>query len=386
MTDKTLQTNDTQPVRLLVALELSLKTWRLAMAVAGAPKKRFKTIAGGDYVALGQAIEESKTKWGLDVATPVVFCYEAGRDGFYPYRQLTAAGHTVWVIDSASIEVSRRKRRAKSDGIDADKLLGLLQRYVGGETTALRVVRVPAVAVEDLRILPRERETLLQERQRLRNRIESALFGQGYRALPKTAKRLAAWLQERTDVGDYLKARLNREVARLALVEAQLREVDARQAEVIQTESGTAAAGEVLRIAQALQGLVGIGLVGAWVLACELFGWRDFHNRREVGGALGLTPTPYSSGEDQREQGISKAGNRRARSMLIELAWLWLRYQPDSALSQWYRTRFASGGKRPRRVGIVALARRLAVALWRYVKTGAVPAGAKLKPVSVAAN
>ncbi len=188
-------------------------------------------------------------------------------------------------------------------------------------------------------------------------------------------------------MGDYLKARLDREVARLALVEAQLREVDARQAQVIQAEGGKAsAAGEVLGIAQALQGLVGIGLVGAWVLACELFGWRDCHHRREVGGALGLTPTPYSSGADPREQGISQAGNRRVRSMLIELAWLWLRYPPDSALSQWYRTRFAGGGKRPRRVGIVALARRLAVALWRYVKTGAVPAGAKLKPVSVAAN
>jgi len=387
MTNKTLQTNDTQPVRLLVALELSLKTWRLAMAVAGEPKKRFKTIAGGDYVALGQAVEDSQAKWGMGVETPVVFCYEAGRDGFYPYRQLTAAGHTVWVIDSASIEVSRRKRRAKSDGIDADKLLGLLQRYAGGEKSALRVVRVPSAAVEDLRMLPREREMLLKERQRLRNRIESALFGQGYRAMPKTAKRLAAWLQERTDLGDYLKSRLDREVARLALVEEQLREVEIRQAQAIKTEGGSAsAAGEVLSIAQALQGLVGIGLMGAWVLACELLGWRDFHNRREVGGALGLTPTPYSSGEDQREPGISKAGNRRARSLLIELAWLWLRYQPDSALSRWYRTRFAGGGKRQRRIGIVALARRLAVALSRYVKTGAVPEGAKLKPIPLAAD
>jgi transposase len=135
----------------------------------------------------------------------------------------------------------------------------------------------------------------------------------------------------------------------------------------------------IAAVAGALMRLCGIGLVGAWVLSSEVFGWRQFRNRREVGGALGLAPTPYSSGEDVREQGISKAGNRRARAMLVELAWLWLRYQPGSALSQWFMARFGGGGKRMRRIGIVALARRLAVALWRYADQGVLPEGARLK-------
>jgi transposase len=135
----------------------------------------------------------------------------------------------------------------------------------------------------------------------------------------------------------------------------------------------------IAAVAGALMKLCGIGLIGAWVLSSEIFGWRQFRNRREVGAVLGLTPTPYSSGQDEREQGISKAGNRRARSMLVELSWLWLRYQPDSALTQWFKTRFSGGGKRMRRIGIVALARRLAIALWRYADQGIVPEGATLK-------
>jgi transposase len=375
MTNEMLQTNDTNKPRLLVAMEMSLKSWRLAMAVEGQPRKRVKTVEAGNYLELLQAVEEAKARFKLGEATPAVFCYEAGRDGFYPYRRLTELGHEVWVIDSASIEVSRKQRRAKSDGIDADKLSELMQRQARGEKNALRIVRVPSVEAEDQRWLPREREALLHDLQRVRNRIESILFTQGYRDVPMHAKGLQGWLKEPRAMGEQLRARLNRDIERLALLESQFRAVEKALALRVQQEHRTAMAG----VAKALMQLSGIGLVGAWVLASEIFGWRQFRNRREVGAVLGLTPTPYSSGQDEREQGISKAGNGRARYLLVELAWLWLRYQPDSALSQWFMTRFSGGGKRMRRIGIVALARRLGVALWRYVDQGLIPEGAQLK-------
>ena len=375
MTNEMLRTNDTKAMRLLVALELSASKWQLAAGVEGQPRKRVKTVAGGDYVALAEAIVEIKERFKLTVDAPVVFCYEAGRDGFYPYRRLQESGHTVWVVDSASIEVSRHARRAKSDGIDAEKLLELMQRKAGGEHRALRLVRVPELKDEDLRHLPREREVLLKDRVRLLNQIESALFLHGYRGIPQSSRALRPWLEERRDMGVQLRERLEREVERLTLVESQILAVEKRLKERMYEEDS----GAIGRVALALMQLCSIGLISAWVLASEIYGWRSFRNRKEVGAVLGLTPTPYSSGNDQREQGISKAGNRRARALLIEIAWMWLRYQPESVLSRWFQERFGGAGKRSRRVGIVALARRLAVALWRYSEQGVVPAGAKLK-------
>ena len=374
MTNEMLRSDDIKAVRLLVALELSLSKWGLSAAVERQPRKRVKTVAGGDYAGLERAVAEFKVRFKLPGDTPVVFCYEAGRDGFHPYRRLTEWGHEVWVIDSASIEVSRHRRHAKSDGIDADKLVELMQRKAGGESRALRIVRVPEASVEDQRQLPRERETLLIDRRRLLNQIESALFLQGYREVPSSSGALKDWLEQPRELGVQLRERLQRDVERLALVESQLAGVEKCLKDQLHPEH----AGSIGRVALALMQLRGIGLIGAWVLASEIYGWREFRNRKEVGSALGLTPTPYSSGNDQREQGISKAGNKRARSLLVELAWLWLRYQPDSALSRWFQERF-SGGKRLRRIGIVAVARRLAVALWRYTAHGVVPDGARLK-------
>jgi len=385
MTNAMLHTHDTNPLvalptRLLVAMEISLKTWRLVMAPEGAIRKRVKTLEAGNYLAVEQAVAEARERFKLPAQTPLVFCYEAGRDGFYPYRRLTEAGHAVWVIDSASIEVSRRRKQAKSDGIDGEKLAELMQRKARGEQKALRVVRAPSLEAEDARLLPREREIILEDLGRLRNQIESILFTQGYRGIPKTASGLQHWVAERSELTPQLRERLGREIERLTLLEAQLQTVEKAMAlKVKQADSAGIAA-----VAGALMKLCGIGLIGAWVLSSEIFGWRQFRNRREVGAVLGLTPTPYSSGQDEREQGISKAGNRRARSMLVELSWLWLRYQPDSALTQWFKTRFSGGGKRMRRIGIVALARRLAIALWRYADQGVVPAGATLKPVVAA--
>lgn len=377
MTKQMLQIEDSKIERLLVAIEMSLSSWRLASVREGQPRKRVKTVAGGDYRALLEGVANFKSHFKLEADAAVVFCYEAGRDGFYPYRRLTELGHTVWVIDSASIEVSRKRRNAKSDGIDADKLVELMQRKAGGEQRALRIVRIPDSEAEDQRQLPREREVILTDRRRVLNQIGSQLFTQGYREVPETSQGLKVWLTQPREIGPKLRERLQRDIDRLALLETQLREVEKRLAEQVQQQPTSRIAG----VAKALMQLSGIGLIGAWVLASEIFGWREFRNRREVGAVVGLTPTPYSSGTDQREQGISKAGNRRARSLLVELSWLWLRYQPTSALSQWFLRRFSAGGKRLRRIGIVALARRLAVALWRYAAFGMVPEGAVLKAV-----
>jgi transposase len=380
MTNEMLQTNDTNATttlttRLLVAIEMSLKAWRLVMAPEGGIRKRVKSVEAGNYPALEQAVAEARERFQLPARTPLLFCYEAGRDGFYPYRRLTEVGHEVWVIDSASIEVSRRKKQAKSDGIDGEKLAELMQRKVRGERKALRIVRVPPLDVEDERLLPREREIILQDLGRLRNQIESILFTQGYREVPKTARALKAWVAGRPGLTAHLRERLGREIERLALLEAQLHTIESAMALKSKQEQSAG----IAAVARALMQLCGIGLIGAWVLSSEIFGWRQFRNRREVGALLGLTPTPYSSGQDEREQGISKAGNRRSRWMLVELSWLWLRYQPRSALTQWFITRFGGGGKRMRRIGIVALARRLAIALWRYADQGIVPEGATLK-------
>jgi transposase len=255
-----------------------------------------------------------------------------------------------------------------------------MQRKARGEQKALRVVRVPSPAAEDERLLPRERAIILEDLGRLRNQIESILFTQGYRDVPKTSAALKAWVAERCGLTPQLQEWLRREIARLTLLEAQLHTVEKAMARKVKQAHSTG----IAAVAGALMPLGGIGLIGAWVLSSERFGWRHFRNRREVGAVLGLTPTPYSSGQDEREPGISKAGNRRARSLLVELSWLWLRYQPDSALTQWFKTRFSGGGKRLRRIGIVALARRLAIALWRYADQGVVPAGATLKPVVAA--
>ncbi len=295
MANQVLQPNNNNPQGqahtpcLLVAMEMSLKQWGVALAVEGQLRKRVKTVAGGDYLTLLKAVEEAKQRFGLSADTRVVFCYEAGRDGFFPYRRLTELGHEVWVIDSASIEVSRRRRQAKSDGVDLDKLAELMQRRARGELKALRVVRVPSQEAEDQRALPREREALMHDAQQLRNRIESALFTQGYRDVPKTAKGLQTWMESPTVVlGEQLQERLRRDIERLSLLETQFRSVEQALATQVQQEQVTAVAG----VAKALMQLCGIGLIGAWVLASELFGWRKFRNRREVGAILGLTPTP----------------------------------------------------------------------------------------------
>jgi transposase len=362
---------------LFVALELSDKKWKLALSDGN--KRRLVTITAGDLVALGEAVAKAKARFGMPGVVPIVSCYEAGRDGFWLHRYLVHCGVANVVVDASSIEVNRRARRAKTDRVDVEQLLRLLIRYHHGEKRGWSVVHVPSAEEEDARRLHRELERLKKERTGHRNRIQALCVSQGVRLQPRhdLLERLeAARLWDGSALPPDLQAEVRREAARLRLVDEQIRALEAEQARRLE-EAMTPCHQQIAQ----LMHLRGIGLTSAWVFVMEYFGWRQFHNRKEVAALAGLTPMPYASGDSARDQGISKAGNRRIRTLMIQIAWGWLRYQPHSALSVWFNTRFALGGKRMRRIGIVALARRLLIALWRYVQSGAIPEGASLKPL-----
>jgi transposase len=342
-----------------------------------AAKARLVTMPSRDLERLRSEITKAKERFALPADCPVLSCYEAGRDGMWLHRHLASSGVENLVVDSASIEVSRRKRRAKTDRLDARKLLKKLLEYGGGETKVWSVVRVPSIEDEDARQLHRELEQLKKEVQQHRLRLQSLLVAQGVklsigRDFVQQLARAQLW--DGQPVPPALQTRLRREYERLGTAQGQLREVEHERKQLVQK-------GRSLRLdkVRMLQSLRGIGINGSWLLVMELFGWRQFDNRKQVGAAAGLTGTPYNSGGSNHEQGISKAGNRRVRRMVVELSWCWLRYQPDSALSRWFQQRWGAGSKRHRKVGLVALARRLLIALWRFVECGLVPDGALLK-------
>ncbi|WP_374063614.1 IS110 family transposase [Cupriavidus sp. DF5525] len=360
---------------LYMAFELGENTWKLSFGDSVHGPSRH-TLVAGDLNAVLQVITKAKARFGLAPQAPVRSCYEAGRDGFWLHRWLAEQGIHNLVVDSASIEVNRRARRAKTDRLDGDKLLSMLMRYHAGERRVWAVARVPTEEQEDERRLHRELGRLKQERTAHSNRVRSLLVLHNLRVAHIGDR---SWQQWWSDHGSQLppglRAEIEREVVRLALVKAQIKTIEAQQHKAVKLSSTQPAIALLARLS-------GIGMGSSWLLVKELFGWRRFHNRREVAGCLGLAPTPYSSGESEVEQGISKAGNKRARWLMIELAWSWRRHQPTSQLTQWFNERFAPGSKRMRRVGIVALARRLAIALWRYLEYGEIPPGASLKPVA----
>lgn len=357
---------------LYMSLELSDKQWKLTFGDGRRGPSRC-SVAAGDQAAVLERIRKAKARFGLDPRSKVHACYEAGRDGWWLHRWLVEQGIDNLVVDSASIEVNRRARRAKTDRLDGDKLLAMLLRYHGGETRVWSVLREPTLEQEDARRLHRELARLSHERTAHTNRIGSLLVLHNLRTHLIGGRDWPQWWDSHcAQVPPALRAEIERECVRLTLVKQQMRTLQAAQ----RKEVDDGAQPQVAQLAK----LRSIGTGSAWVLVKELFGWRSFANRREVAACLGLAPTPYASGDSQIERGINKAGNKRSRTLLVELAWSWLRYQPDSALSQWFNRRFATAGKRMRRVGIVAVARRLAVALWRYLEHGEIPAGATLKP------
>jgi transposase len=366
---------------MLMAFELGQRSWKLGFTVGMGPRPRVRQIPAGALDALATEITRAKKRLGLSADAPVTSCYEAGRDGFWLHRYLVAMGVTNYVVDSSSIEVNRRARRAKTDSLDLAGLLSLLARYALGDQRAWRVVRVPTVAEEDARHLPRTLEALTQDRTRLVNRLKSLLATQGL-SLPINAqflKRLsAARLWDGAPVPPGLQERLTRTWTQLQEVDSQMRDLKALH--LTRPEQLPPATSRAL--AQLLT-VRAIGPIGASVLATEIFGWRRIRNGRELGALVGLVPAPYQSGQIDYDQGITRAGNAHVRRVMVQLAWGWIRHQPDSALTHWYQQRFGGGGTRVRKIGIVALARRLLIALWRYLETGAVPDGAQLKPIVV---
>jgi transposase len=362
---------------LYMAFELGEKSWKLSLGDGVRAPSRC-TVAAGDTAAVLSAIVKAKGRCHLAADAAVRSCYEAGRDGFWLHRWLSAQGIVNLVVDSASIEVNRRARRAKTDRLDGDKLLSMLMRYYAGERRVWAIARVPTVEQEDERRVHRELERLRQERTAHSNRIRSLLVLHNLRVERIGGRAWAHWwTQHAAQLPPRLRAEIEHECERLSLVATQIRTLEALQ----QREVRNGAQPAIALLAQ----LASIGTGSAWTLVKELFGWRQFHNRRQVAGCLGLAPTPYASGTSEVEQGISKAGNKRTRWLMVELAWSWLRFQPASQLSQWFNQRFANAGKRMRRIGIVALARRLVIALWRYLEYGEIPLGARLKPLGTKA-
>jgi transposase len=364
-------------VRVLhVAFELGWGQWKLAFGTQAADNPRLRTVNGRDRDAVVREIAAAKTKFRLPAAAPVVCCYEAGRDGHWLHRFLnTRPGVTCHEVDSSSIEVNRRQRRAKSDRLDAGKLLSMLIRYEQGERQVWRVVHVPSVEAEAQRHLHRELEDWQDQRRRHSNRIKGLLATLGHDVsvdedFPRQLQALRDW--SGSPVPEELRGRVLRQYEGWQFAERMVKELESQRARAI--HAGSDASQERVRRLLALKG---IGAAGAWLFVREVFGWRQIKNRREMGALAGLTPTPYTSGDSSREQGISKAGNRRLRTMALEIAWCWVRFQPASELTLWFLKRFGSG-KRLRKIGIVAVARKLLVALWKYVEHGEVPPGAEL--------
>jgi transposase len=365
---------------IFVAVELSQGSWLVTLRSPERDRISRHKLAGGDHAGLVELLEKMRTRAERVLGRPlsIVSCYEAGYDGFWLHHRLEAAGIRNLVFDPASIPVEQRARRAKTDRIDGELLLRTLMAHCRGEPRVVRVVRVPSVAQEDARRATRERGRLVKEQTAHINRLKALLRLMGLNVGNPRRRDWLSWVADQRDwqgqaVPPHLMAEITREHARLMLVCEQLQALTTQSAPV----ERSAAAAQMAERQERLQQLKGVGPVFAATLAQELF-YKDFRNRREVAGYCGLTGSPWQSGKTDREQGISKAGNPRVRHKAVEMAWLWLRHQPGSALSQWFRQRIAQAGSRSKRSAIVALARQLIVALWRYLTTGLVPQGAML--------
>ena len=334
----------TTEATLFVAFELREKTWKLGFTTGHGQQPRERTITARQQERVLDEIAQAKRRLGLPATAPVVSCYAAGREGFWLHRFLQAQGITNHVVDSSAIEVNRRRRRAKSDGVDVRKLLSMLMRYERGERQVWQVVQVPSVEAEDQRHLHRDLETLKRERGSTTLRLKGLLSSQGIRVttltkFPEQLEALRLW--DGSSIPPGLRRRLLRVYAHYTFLSQQIAESEAERRVQLQTAS----AASIAKVRQ-LRQLKGIGVNGSWMLVMEFFAWRGFKNRREVGGLAGLTPTPSQSGERAREQGITKSGNPHVRWMSTELAWGWLRFQPQSVLSVWFCERYGSGGKR----------------------------------------
>ena len=373
----TIEISQVQPI-LMLAMELGESGWLLGFSSGFGQTPLRRKIDSRDGNALLKQIGWAKQRLGLAADARVVSCYEAGRDGFWLHRFLEAHGVENLVVDSASIEVNRRKRRAKTDRVDLMALLDLLARHLAGSAKPVwSVVRVPSVEDEDRRHLHRELKLAKKDRTRVSHRLKGLLANQGLtldlrRDLRTQLARMRRW--DGAPLPPSLRGRLERYVEDYDYLTGRIDGLEAERRRILREEKAP-----VLDKVRQLYTLKAVGINTAWVYGTEFFGWRDFRNGKQVGSMAGLTPTPFSSGKGEREQGIGKDGSRWIRGAAIEFAWGWLRFQPKSELSQWYQRRFGHGSTRLRKLGIVALARKLLIALWRFLETGVIPEGALLK-------
>jgi transposase len=367
-----------------VALELSKKSWVIAFSPpAEGGKNSLHQIAAKDISRLLGFLESARLKAEREASHPleIVVCYEVGYDGFWLARVLIAKGIRTIVFDPASFLMPRRGRRAKTDRLDAEGMTRTLRTWLSGDREVARNVQIPSVEQEDAKRIERERKYLVEERISIVGRIKGLLALHG---IWLTGKRIGKGLRERLDrmtTGDgrplapFLRRDIERMLRRYDLVSQQIEEVVADRREALADNIGRFPHAEKVR---RLAMLGAVGETTATVLVAEVY-HRTFETRRHVASFVGLAPSPYASGETSRDRGISKAGTKLARQTFVELAWFWLRYQPNSKLSLWWQVRFGGAGMRGRKVGIVALARKLAIALWRFVDDGVIPEGATLK-------
>lgn len=365
---------------LVVALELSGKSWEIGAVVPGLSRRPRRRVAPRDVAGLLRALE----RWRSEAAAAghpvrrVVLTYEAGRDGFWIARALLAQGIDVQVVHPASIPVPRRRRRAKTDRIDLDMLLRTLLAWLRGEPRVCSMVRIPDATEEDARRPGRERARLIAERLELESRIDGLLCLHGVAGFKPRLKKAMERLEALSDAAGaalprHTMAELRRLMVRHRLASDQIKEIEAERDQVVTVARPDRAE----RMIQLLVRIVGLGVETATVLVREVL-CRSFRDRRKLASYVGVTGTPFHSGGMAREQGIDRHGNARARRILVQLAWRWLRFQPDSALSRWFHERTGGAKGRIRKVMILALARKLLIALWRYVETGEIPAGARL--------
>ena len=376
----TVETPKQQVRQLYVAFELGWSKWGLGFTTGFGQKARKVTIQARDLPGVEKAIKKALDRFKLPTGTPVRSCYEAGRDGFWLDRWLKHKGIENLIVDSSSIELKRRAKRTKTDRLDLEKLVQMLIRFHLGDEKVWSVVRPPTVEEEERRQLHRELVTLKSDRTSHVNRIKGLLAGCGLKCskvaddFPQRLQALRTWDDHAfVDQNPELHQRLLREYERFQFVDQQIRELQKGRAKQIRDGEG-----KQIEMVRQLLSLRGIGENGAWLSTMEVFSWREIANRRQLGSLIGLTPAAHQSGDSTRDQGISKAGSRWMRALAIELAWCWVRFQPGSELTKWYQRRFAEGSKRIRKIGIVALARKLMIKLWQYLETGVVPDGAQV--------
>lgn len=368
-----------QSKALYIGFELSKNGWKIALSDGDCDRIRSKRLDSYDFDELEEIIEWANDYFGLAEDFEIFSVYEAGLDAFWLHYVLDKMGFQNVVVDPASIEVNQKKRRRKTDRLDALRMVRHLVRFHGGDSRIWSVCQVPTMQDEDDRRIERELHRLKCEQTGHVNRIKGLLSTQGV-PFAKINDELIEGLDEMVTkggqkLGPQLKREIRRQYRRLELVRADIKEVAKDRKMLLEQRRDEEKMDKVRR----LEMLRGIGEDSAWLLIMEAFGWRTFQNRGQVGAYAGLAPSPWNTGQSKRDQGICKSGNKWVRHRMIQLAWLWLQYQPTSELTQWFNDKYGESSKRSKRVGIVALARKLLVRLWRFVEHGEVPNGARLK-------